>query len=76
MEESNECLAGSWTISNNITNFLSVAGRRAKFNLLSTNRENESVDLSSSKAAPKKLTHKSIHIHKLAIVACLESHIM
>jgi len=40
------------------------------------NEESEIVDLSSSEATPKKPTHKSIHIHKPAIVACPKSHIM
>jgi hypothetical protein len=76
MEVSNEYLVGSWTISKSITNFLLVAGCKARIYLVSANEETESIDLSSSKAAPKKPTHKSIHIHKLAIVACPKSHIM
>ncbi len=59
-----------------MTNFLSVVGCMARIFLMSANGKNELVDLFSSKVAPNKLAHKSIHIHKLAIVACLESHIM
>jgi len=76
MEVFNECLMGSWTISSSIINYLSIASRKARIYLVSANKERESVDPSSSETAPKKPTHKSIHIHKPTIVACLESHIM
>jgi hypothetical protein len=76
MEVSNEYLVGSWTISNSITNSLSATGYRAKIYLKSANKESESIDPSNFEATPKKLAHKSIHIHKLAIVACPESHII
>jgi len=76
MKVFNQYLVGKWTISNNITNSLSAIGRKARIHLVSANGENELVDLSNSEVAPKKPAHKSIHIHKLAIVACLESHIM
>jgi hypothetical protein len=74
MEESNEYLVGSWIIFSSITNSLSATGRRVRIYLMSANGENELDDLSSSETTPKKLAHKSIH--KLAIVACLESYIM
>jgi hypothetical protein len=48
----------------------------ARIYLVLTNEKIESVDLSNFEATPKKLAHKSIHIHKLAIVASPESHIM
>ncbi len=76
MEVSNEYLVGSWTVSNGITNYLSIVSRMARIYLVLTNEKIESVDLSNFEVTPKKLAHKSIHIHKLAIVACLESHIM
>jgi len=76
MEVSNEYLVGSWTISNNITNFLSIVGHSAKIHLVSANGESELIDLSNFEAAPKKLAPKSIHIHKFAIVACPKNHIM
>jgi hypothetical protein len=80
MEISIEYLMGNWIVSNNIiisssiTNFLSVAGCRARIYLVSANRER--IDLSNSEASSKKPIHKNIHIHKLAIVACPKSHIM
>jgi hypothetical protein len=76
MEVFNECLVGNWIASNSITNFLSVIGHKVRIHRMSTNKESESNNLSSSKATPKKPTHKGIHIHKPTIVACLESHIM
>jgi hypothetical protein len=76
MEVSNEYLMGSWIVSNNITNSLSAIGHKEKKYLVSANRKSALVDISSSKSAPKKPTHKSIHIHKLAIMACPKSHIM
>jgi hypothetical protein len=67
---------GSWIIFNIITNSLLALGRKVRIYLVSANREGEIVDLSSSKATPKKPAHKSIHIHKLAIVACPKNHVM
>jgi hypothetical protein len=48
----------------------------ARVYLVLANGESESVDISSSEATPKNPAHKSIHIHKPAIVACPKSHIM
>jgi hypothetical protein len=76
MQVSNEYLVGSWNVSSRVTNSLSAASRRARIYLVSTNEESESVDISNFEIAPKKPTHKNMHIHKLAIVACPESHIM
>jgi hypothetical protein len=76
MEVANEYLVGSWTVSNSISNSLSETGHMARIYLVSTNKNNESIDLSSSEAAPNKPAHKNIHIHKLAIVACPKSHIL
>jgi hypothetical protein len=56
--------------------FLLVVGCRPKIYLVSANKESEIVDFSSFKTTPRKPAHKNIHIQKLAIVACLESHIM
>jgi hypothetical protein len=76
MEVSNEYLMDNWIVSINITNFLLVVGHRARIYFVSTSRDSELVDLSSSKVAPKKPAHKSINIHKLTIAACSESHII
>jgi hypothetical protein len=70
MEVSNEHLVGSWIVSNNITNSLSIAGRRARIYLMSMNEKSELVDIFSFEVAPKKPTHKSIHIHNPTIVVC------
>jgi hypothetical protein len=67
---------GRWIVSNNIVNSLSAIGRMARSYFMWTNKYNESVDLFSFEAAPKNPTHKSIHIHKLAIVACPKNHII
>ncbi len=75
MEVSNE-LVGNWIVSSNITNSLSIVGRRARIYLMSMNKKSELVDIFSSEIAPKKPTHKSIHIHNPTIVACPKSHIM
>jgi hypothetical protein len=76
MEVFNKYLMGNWIVSNNIINFLSIVGHRARIYLVSTNKESESIDFSNSEVAPKKPTHKNIHIHKPTIVACPENHIM
>ncbi len=76
MEVCNEYLVGNWTISSSIINFLLITGRRARIYLVSTNGESELVDFLNFEVAPKKLVHKSIHIHNLAIVGCPESCIM
>jgi hypothetical protein len=55
---------------------LLVIDYRARIYLVSTNKENELVDLSSFETIPKKPGHKNIHIHKLVIVGCPETHIM
>jgi hypothetical protein len=48
----------------------------AKIYLVLANKNTESIDLSRFEATPKKLGHKSIHIHKPTIVACPKSLIM
>jgi hypothetical protein len=69
-------LMGSWTVSINITNYLLVVCHKLRIYFVSASRVSELVDLSNSKVAPKKPTHKSINIHKPTIVACPENHIM
>jgi hypothetical protein len=48
----------------------------ARIYLTSTNGGSELINLSNFEVAPKKPVHKTIHIHKLAIMACPKSHIM
>jgi hypothetical protein len=76
MEVSNEYLVGSWIVSSSIINSLSIVGRMVRIYLVLANEKTELVDLSNFETTPKKLAHKSIHIHKLAIVACPKSHII
>ncbi len=76
MEISNGYLVGSWTIFSSIINYLSATSCKVRIYLVSTNEKSESIDLSSFEVASKTQVHKNIHIHKHAIVTCLENHIM
>jgi hypothetical protein len=67
MEVFNEYLVGRWTVSNNITNVLSIASHKVRIYLELAKKESESIDLSSSKVAPKKPTHKSIQYINLQL---------